>query len=149
MATLLHPKEITVKDGDGKEHQFTIHKFPAVQGREILCKYPLSALPRVGDYDINQETMLKLMAYVTCMPAGATVPVALSNMTLVNNHVPDCEALAQIEMETIKYNCSFFRNGLPSTLRNAIEAKAGPLATKILTQILEQLSKKGAQPSKS
>jgi hypothetical protein len=34
-----------VTDTSGKERHFTLSKFPAVIGREIVAKYPTSALP--------------------------------------------------------------------------------------------------------
>lgn len=39
---LIKPKEVQIKDVDGIEKAFVISRLPAVTGREILAKYPLS-----------------------------------------------------------------------------------------------------------
>ena len=56
---MIEAKTVTIDD-----KEFIISKFPAVAGREIIAKYPFSSLPKLGDYKINEETMLKLMHYV-------------------------------------------------------------------------------------
>ncbi len=61
---MIEPKTIAIVDGNGKEKDFIISKFPAIQGREIIAKYPTSSLPKIGDYAVSEETMLKLMAFV-------------------------------------------------------------------------------------
>lgn len=106
---LIEPKEITVTDSDGSEHQYTIGKYPAVAGREILAKYPLSNAPKLADYGVSQETMLKLMNHVTKTLSDGR-EIRLSTAALVDNHVPDAEALLRIEMASLGYNVSFFSN---------------------------------------
>lgn len=106
---LIEPKEITVTDSNGAEHQYTIGKYPAVAGREILAKYPLSNAPKLADYGVSQETMLKLMNHVTKTLSDGR-EIRLSTTALVDNHVPDAEALLRIEMASLGYNVSFFSN---------------------------------------
>lgn len=106
---LIEPKEITVTDSNGAEHQYTIGKYPAVAGREILAKYPLSNAPKLADYGVSQETMLKLMNHVTKTLSDGR-EIRLSTAALVDNHVPDAEALLRIEMASLGYNVSFFSN---------------------------------------
>lgn len=106
---LIEPKEITVTDSNGAEHQYTIGKYPAVAGREILAKYPLSNAPKLADYGVSQETMLKLMNHVTKTLSDGR-EIRLSTVALVDNHVPDAEALLRIEMASLGYNVSFFSN---------------------------------------
>ena len=67
---MLQPKAITLKTQGGEDREFTISKFPAVAGREIIAKYPISSMPKLGDYDVNEATMLKLMAYVSVNAGG-------------------------------------------------------------------------------
>lgn len=110
---LIKPKDVKVKDIDGVEKSFVVSRFPAVAGREIIAKYPLSAMPKLGDYAVNEETMLKGMAYV----GVETVPgelLMLSSRTLVDNHVTDFEQLMRLEAEVIGHNTSFFSNGKTS-----------------------------------
>lgn len=106
MADLLKPKDFSVLDHEGKEHFYILSKIPAVEGREILCQYPLTALPKVGDYKANEEVMLKLMSFVG-VKAGNTV-VRLTSPTLINNHVPDAVVNMAIEREMFQYNFGFF-----------------------------------------
>ena len=135
--TQLNPKLVTLTslDGDLKK-TFAIGKIPAIPCREIVCKYPMSALPRIGDYGVNEETMLKLMAYVSVeTPAGM---LALTSRDLVNNHVTDFEMLAKLEWLTLEHNVGFLRSGGNSDFLKTIAAKARPFASKILTDLLEQ-----------
>ncbi|HEJ1044152.1 TPA: hypothetical protein SLP17_002761 [Proteus mirabilis] len=106
---LIKPKEITVIDSDRQQHTFIISRLPATIGREILAKYPLSNAPKIGDYEISKEAMLKMMAYVAVEKEGQEI--YLKTSTLIDNHVPDGEALIRLELEMLKYNTSFFGNG--------------------------------------
>jgi hypothetical protein len=110
MAELLQPKELVVEGEDGKTRTFILSKFDAVEGREIVFQYPMSGLPKVGDYKLNEETMFRLMAYVA-VPVEGGNPIRLTTKALVNNHVGDWETLFTIEKEMMKYNCRFFRDG--------------------------------------
>jgi len=110
MTELIKPKEFLVEDGEGKQLRYILSNFPAVEGREIVSKYPLSNLPKIGDYKESEETMFKLMKYVAVEPKpGVIIPLATRD--LVNNHCPDWEVLGKIEMAMMEKNCSFFRNG--------------------------------------
>ena len=100
---LLDPKEIEI---DGKT--FVISKFPAVAGREIVANYSLSALPKVGDYEVNAQMMHKLMSYVG-VPNASEQPLQLCTTALIDNHVGGWETLAKVEMAMMEYNCSFFQ----------------------------------------
>ena len=94
---MIEEKEITVKTQAGVDKAFIISKFPAIAGREIIAKYPLSGMPKLGDYQVNEETMLKLMCYVAAKtPDGGQI--ALTTKELINNHIPEWETLARIEI---------------------------------------------------
>lgn len=145
---MLQPKEVQIKLQDGTEKQFVFHKFPAIAGREIIAKYPLTSMPKVGDYSTNEETMLKLMAFVGVPQSNGTV-LMLTTKALVENHVPDWEALARIEMGMIEYNCSFFSNGVASTLLDSLRQKAESMLPQMLTNLFRQLSSLDKQASES
>lgn len=138
---LIEPKEVPIPDQQGREKVFILSKFPAIQGREIIAKYPLSAMPKLGDYAANEETMLKLMAFVA-IPREGGEPLPLSTRALVDNHCADWEQLARIEMAMMEYNVSFFGNGKGSTFLDAITAKAQAFLSKTLTDLSGQLSPK-------
>ena len=147
MADLLEPKEIDVLLPDGTTKQYVISKFPAIAGREIVCKYPLSGMPKLGDYAVNEETMLKLMAYVAVPTDNGLL--RLSTRALVDNHIASWETLGKLEVAMLEYNCSFFGNGRASTFLDGIAQKAQVSISKILMGLLAQLSQKGGQPSKN
>ncbi len=137
---MIEPKEIEL---EGKT--YILSKFPAVAGREIVAKYPLSGMPKLGDYKVNEETMLKLMAYVGLKQESGNV-LMLSTRALVDNHVTSWETLAKLEWSMMEYNCSFFGNGRASTFFEGIAQKLPQLITSILTDSLQQSSAKGKQP---
>lgn len=142
---LLQPKEVRITGQDGKERGYILSKFPAIAGREIVAKYPLSAMPKVGDYAVNEETMLKLMAYVGVPIDGRDEPQMLTTRGLVDNHIPEWETLARVEISMMEYNVSFFANGKASSFLDAITVKAQASLSQMLTGLLERFSPKEKQ----
>lgn len=138
MAELLQPKELVLTDSNGVTKTYILSKFPAVQGREIVAKYPTSNLPKLGDYAVSEETMLKLMCYVG-VSVGDKV-LQLTTRELVNNHVTDWETLAKIELAMMEYNCSFFQKG---TLSDFL----GDVVQKVIMKISEISIPSSAQSS--
>lgn len=138
---LIEPKEITI-DYEGQELKFNIGKFPATVGREIISKYPVANMPKLGDYKVSEETMLKLMCYVERVyNEGGNVRVQqLTNQALVDNHVPSWEVLAKLEVMTIEYNCSFFRNGKVLDFLKKSMSLAEPKIIEMLTALSGKLS---------
>lgn len=136
----LEPKEMQL---DGQT--FIIHKFPAIAGREIIAKYPLTSIPKLGDYGVNEETMLKLMSYVSVPMPGKSLPLPLNNRALIDNHVKSWETLVKLEGAMLEYNCSFLGNGGISTFLNDIIEKLPAWATKTLMD-LSQRSSQTAKP---
>lgn len=142
---MIEPKEIVITTQKGVEKTFILSKFPAVQGREIIAKYPLSAMPKLGDYAVNEETMLKLMAFVA-VPRESGEPLRLTTRGLIDNHVPDWETLARIEVAMMEYNVSFFGNGKGSTFLEAITKKAQAFLSQTLTDLSGLSSQKAKRP---
>ncbi|HCM61770.1 MAG TPA: hypothetical protein DIT05_04375 [Morganella sp. (in: Bacteria)] len=145
---LIKPKEVAIKDVDGIEKMFVISRLPAVTGREILAKYPLSNAPKIGDYEVSKEAMLKMMAYVCVTVDGEDIPLKTS--TLIDNHVPDGESLIRLELEMLKYNTSFFGSGGNSGFLPFLISKVGsslPSVIKTLMASLQSSSVKGSPPS--
>ena len=141
---LLSPKKVLVHLQDGEEKEFVISKFPAVDGREIIAAYPVANLPKIGDYGVSKQTMLKLMTYVAVETATGTL-LPLTTEALVNNHVPDWEALVKIEMLMLEYNTSFFDHGLLPGLLDRLLEKAAPMLSRILTSSLQALAQVSEQ----
>ena len=155
MNNLIQPKEISVTDIDGESHEFVISKVPATVGREIVATYPVSMAPKIGDYQVNEAIMLKMMAYVgriTRSPDGDLgEPILLKTRALIDNHCADWQVLAKLEMQMLEYNTSFFGSGKVSKLLDGFAQKVPQLITKILMDFSEQLSEREnkQQPSKS
>lgn len=136
---LIQPKEIEVS---GKIYR--ISKFPATVGREIVAKYPVSNMPKLGDYKVSEEIMTKLMSYVEVVLPERSI--RLSTVELVNNHVPDWEALAKLEWEMLQYNCSFLTNGKSSNFLEKLARLAEQKISEILTASLGKSSVRAKQP---
>lgn len=142
MADLLEPKDIEVIGIDGKTRKFIISKFPAIAGREIVAKYPLSAMPKLGDYAVNEETMFKLMAYVA-VDVGNNNIIRLDTQAKIDNHVPEWETLMKIEFEMMKYNTSFFGKGeISGFLKTTVQKSLlliSPMLKDWSAQLLDQV----------
>jgi hypothetical protein len=137
-APLLKPTEFPIEDADGKKRVYILSNFPAVIGREIVMKYPLSAIPKLADYEVNKDVMLKLMHHVAVDNNGQLL--RLSTQALIDNHVPDYEVLLKIEMAMMEKNCSFFRNGKSWDFLENLAQVFLQRTTEMLTRLSEQSS---------
>ncbi len=145
---IIEPKEVEIKIVGGGTKKFILSKFNAISGREILTQYPMSGLPKIGDYKTNEEIMMKIMSFVS-VPMASSDPLPLTTRELVNNHVPEWETLAQLEWAMLEYNCSFFGDGRFSSFLDDLSEKLPALISSTLTPLLEQLLPKNTPPSKS
>lgn len=133
---LIKPLEIKIKDIDGIEQTFIISRLNAMLGREVIAKYPLSSMPKIGDYETNKDTMLKLIAHTQkVLPDGTKI--TLNSEALINNHITDGETLMKLEYEMLKYNISFLANGSIQKLAQKIKEILPNIATRILSQSLQ------------
>lgn len=107
MLDLIEEKEFELACQDGKKRTYIISKFPATVGREILAKYSGSALPKIGEYDVNHEMMTKLMSYVSAKTSDGKL-VRLVNSDYIDNHVKSTIDLFNIEDQMFYYNYGFF-----------------------------------------
>jgi hypothetical protein len=109
---LLKPKPFTLTDMDGEAVEVILSRFPATVGREIGSKYPMSNMPKLGDYEVSQETMLLLMRHVAIPSADPSIqPTVLQTRALIDSHLHDAETLLKVEMAMLEYNFSFFQKG--------------------------------------
>jgi len=141
---LINPKEIII-EFEGEKLRFNIGKFPATVGREIISKYPVANMPKLGDYQVSEETMLKLMCYVERVYDDRAIE--LTSRTLVDNHIPSWEVLVKVEAYVIDYNCSFFELGKVLNSLKEWKALAKPKNIKTLMDSLVSLSQAEKQPS--
>lgn len=143
MADLINPKELIIKF-EGEEYKFNISKLPATVAREIISKYPVSNMPKLGDYKVSEETMLKLISYTERVYDDRVQP--LTSKTLIDNHVPSWEILVQLEAYMLDYNCSFFDIGKVLNSLKEWKALAQPKNIKTLMDSLVQLLQAAGQP---
>ena len=130
---MIEPKEIEI---DGKT--FILSKFPAIAGREIVARYTSSALPKLGDYKINEEIMHKIMCYVGVKLNDKAPPLMLTTAALIDNHTKSWETLGKLEVAMMEYNCSFFRNGRISTFFQDVAQNIPAWISKMLMALSEQ-----------
>lgn len=107
---LLKPKTVTVKTMDGDVKTVIISRLPGLVQREVMAKYPTSALPKIGDYATNEEMALKMLSYCEVETSAGT-KVRLTTRDLIQNHLEDFRAIGSVEMEVVKYNFDFFGLG--------------------------------------
>ena len=107
MAELIKPIEMPIKNRDGVEKVFILSRLPAIAGREVLAKYPVTNIPKLGEYKASEEAMRLMMNHVA-VPRDEGQPLRLSTAALIDNHVEDGEQLLRIEWEMLRYNTSFF-----------------------------------------
>ncbi len=142
---MLDPKPFEITRADGSTLTGTLHKFPAIAGREIITQYPVANLPKLGDYAVSETLMLRVLSYVT-VDVGMEKPLPLDTRHIVDAHCRDWETLMKIEAKMIEYNCSFFGTAARSDFWETLREKAGPLISQILTASSAQSSPADGQP---
>jgi hypothetical protein len=130
---MIQPKEISING-----RTFIISKFNYEDGREIITQYPVSAVPKLGDYARNKELVRLMMTYVS-VPISGSAPVALVTPELINNHLGDWETGMKLEAALLEYNCSFFQDGRASTFLDDIAQNLPAWISSMLTPLLERL----------
>ena len=143
---MIEPKPVTVTDLNGTEKTYTISKLPATVGREVVATYPVSAMPKLGEYSVNEAVMLKMMSYVKA-PLDDGGDIALTTKALIDNHCADWQVLAKLEMAMLEYNTSFFGRGKISGFLDDVAAKVPQLITQILTDLSAPSSAPTRPPS--
>lgn len=146
MADLIDPKEVVIANRKGAEKTYRISELPAYESREIASQYMTSALPKLGDYPVNEQMSLKMMKFVEAKSGEHWVRLATKD--LVNNHC-DFKQLASLEKEMVMHNYGFFLNGTALTFFEDIKRKAQALITKTLTDYSASSLTKDVPPSRS
>jgi hypothetical protein len=133
---MIKPKAVTIKDGDGGEKEFFLSKLPAIPMREVMAKYPVSNIPKLGEYNVSKEIMLTLMSYVSVGIGDDGRMQPLSTESLINSHVITGEQLLRLEWAMLEYNTSFFGQGRGSTFFASLIKTHLPLIIQTLTDSL-------------
>lgn len=131
---MIEPKEITIVGGDNIERKFIISKIPyASGGREICSQYLPTAMPKVGDYQVNHQLFLKMMNYVEAVTDNGNI--RLTTAALIDNWVSDFQTGIKLEKEMLEYNLGFFDTGKILSSLQGLTKNAQPLIIKILSQL--------------
>lgn len=136
MTGLIKPKEVQIKDVDGQLKTFIISRLPAIPSREILAKYPVANIPKLGEYQASEEAMKLLLSHVAVAIDGRDEPLRLTTPSLINNHVTDGEQLMRLEFAMLEYNTSFFGKGENSGFLAGLIKKHLPLIIQTVTDSL-------------
>ena len=94
-------KVISIATQDKTVKEFTVHKYPTLEGRDIVLAYPFSVVTQSAGLEKNTAAMRKLMRHVS------VGDVFLTSDELINEHVGDWFELVQLEFQSLKFNCSF------------------------------------------
>jgi len=137
---MLKPKQIEIVDMDGDIRKFTISRFPATIGMEILVKLPISAMPKIGDFETLKLVRDDVFKYVYVETEGGAI--ALSTSALIDNHAGDAETAIKIMGEMLTHNYSFFSQGKMSLLFDGLGVKIKGIAQSMLTQLSDASSPK-------
>jgi len=147
-AEFLEAKEITVTTQAKVERVYMISKFDAILGREMVAKYPVANVPKLGDYAVSEACMFKLMTCVAAKQPNGDF-IVLETPDLYRNHVPDWETGAKLEGAMWEYNCSFFADGKTLDFFGGIAQNFKGWIISTLTALLEQSSVQDALRSKN
>lgn len=138
---MLETKSVEI---DGKT--FILSKFPASAGRDIVCQYTLSAVPKLGDYAINRKMADKILSFVgVTLDTGSVI--TLSTEALIDNHCGSWETRMKVEMAMMEYNCKAFQEGRVSNFFVELARILNAKISSTLTDSLEQLYQRIKQPS--
>lgn len=138
MPDLIKPRSVMVANRDGVEKEFIVSRLPATVAREVIAKYPLSNIPKLGDYATSEEVMKLLMGYVAVVIDGREQ--RLSTKALIDNHVDDGIQLLKLEVEMIEENTGFFGRGGQRGFLDCLLEKLLQSAMPMLTRFLEPSS---------
>ncbi len=128
----IKPKEITLKSIDGETKVFMLSRIPAIKARKMITQYPITAAPKIGDYEVNEKLMIELLSFVSVVTDdGSKLP--LSTTSMIDNHVSDGEMLMKLEYAMMDYNTGFFKIGKISKGLDGFAGKVTQLVTQILT----------------
>lgn len=99
-------KIVVITNQDGSTGRYLLKRWSPIDGRAIVAGYPLTMLPKIGEYDRNEKLMHRLMSYVSYVNESGN-ETALTTPELIDNHVRDWFSLAALEVESFRFNVSW------------------------------------------
>lgn len=121
VSALLKPKKIMIKDMDGEERHFVIHRIPALWTMAIADAFIQSSIPKISSPYEKEAVTRCMLRFVTIDVAGTMVNMD-SCPSISDNHLgTGFDVLQQLLNEIIKYNTNFFPDGVPSVYEIVME----------------------------
>lgn len=133
---LIKPKQIMLKDSDGVERNYILSRLPYPVGRKVAAVYPVSNMPKVGDYKQSEEVMREMFAFIHVDLGEGADSMPLSTLAMIENHVPDTTTGLKLEAAMLAYNFDFFGQGGLSRYLQEFLGTHLPSIIKTLTQLL-------------
>jgi len=137
----IDPKDITITDSKGVERTYIISRLPYHGGgRELCTQFAPTGMPKVGDYEANEELSKKMFSHVAAIgPEGNKV--VLSTPQFVQNFVPDFQTGMKLEAAMLEHNLGFSVAEKISGFLDQLNSIIAQSSTQILTALQEHSSK--------
>lgn len=137
----IEPKEINI---DGKT--FIIHKLPATVAIEIMFKFGNGVLPKIGNFALAEEMMVKMMSYASLKrPNLPDLP--LSTRELIDNHCVDYKTYLKVLEEVRRYSELFLISGNSLDFLKSLIAMLPAKLASISSQLSPVSSTESSPPS--
>lgn len=109
MIDLIDPKEVVLKDGEGREHKFLIGKIPYLSGgRKVISGY-LPTSSKSEQYEQNED--LARILFRHCEVVKPERNIRLETDDLVNNHLHDAQLAIKLEEAAFQRQVNFYPDG--------------------------------------
>ena len=144
--TLLNPETIEIEGKDGKTRTYQLGDVPYLpDGRQIASQFVTTAMPKVGDYKLNEELSRLMFKYVAVVTdSGDTI--ILSTDALVNNHVPDFITGIKLEEAMLERCLGFSVAGKLREYQEKWKTTGAGLVTEMLSRLSGVLQKPDSAP---
>lgn len=140
--SLIEPKEIEINGV-----KFIISKMPCTVAQEVIFNIPSGLIPIISNFSKSEEQAFTMLSYCERVYNDDRGSVPLISKEIINNHVPNFDTLIKLEYECLQYNFDFFSDGRALNFLNSSLSLAESKLSKILTDLLLQLSPQGTPHS--
>lgn len=133
----MEQKEVTLDAPNGSSATYILFKLPYTQARKVAAYYPVSNLPKLGDYEKSEEGMRILMSNVGVRMENGEVQ-RLTTTALIDNHVTEAVIGIKLEAAALAYNFDFFGQGGLSAFLKSLAKDHLPSLIQTLMESLPQ-----------
>ena len=138
---LLNPTPLEVEGKDGVKRNYLLGDVPYLpDGREIASQFITTAVPKIGDYKLNEALSRKMFKYIAAVVDGSD-PIILTTDALINNHVPDFITGIKLEEAMLERCLGFSVAGKLREYQGTWKNKGAGFLIKTLSQLSGALRK--------